>query len=741
MAAIFQFTGIPAGIEYLLKSSLILAITLFLYLLSRKKSASFRHLLLSTALAALLVLPFVSAFAPHWRLGILPPSWVQSHETGSVPEPGKADPSLDRTAFQWTAVAMESSDYAEAMNTTRSASSSPGENTNPPAPSFLAQILQRIYIDFPVLLWSCGLVFLLARLAFGLYGTYRITGRGKFINAHPWQQLLRQFLEKIPLRRNIRLLKDDRLIVPMTWGVLKPVIIIPGDSAAWPVEQCSTVLLHELAHIKRGDFLVRSIAAVSCALYWFNPLCWIVFRRLKKEQEKACDEMVLKAGIKPSIYAAYLLQVRKSIEKSRGHFVPAHAVGMAGKSELKERLTAILEKKLIPQEEKMKTRITLLILMFAAFVLIGSAKPGKAQLPSYNEETAVSQSSAPVEKAAASDEEKKAEQKKSEKGEKKVEIFISEDEDDETAKEGKKFKKVIIMPRDCAGKDVKVEGDKVIIYEKGKAVKTIELDLKDAKKFAWKDKDGKKAIFIGECADEAHGHNVYKIKTLSRDTEELEKSLQELEKSLQVIDKEFAAKTDAQEKALKQAEKALQQMEEKLKKTEYKHQEIRLALEGAEKELAEIEETDHKHFTVKKISLGEHLCKNNRDTDLFFVINKKIDNKQKDQLKKAVEILENQLPATFKIESEITDDVQKITVKSGKVEGGEAVEKQVQAAIEKFEEELEKIFPGEKDKKTVVKKIVIKDKKEKQEFEKQLKEKQLKEKQLKEVQEKEEKQE
>lgn len=725
MAAIFQFTGSAPAIEYLLKSALILGITLLAYLLSRKKSASFRHLLLSISLAALLVLPFVNVYAPGWRLGIIPSSWVQHHDGSSAPQPGKSNPPLDRTAVYWEPFAPASSNnYAEAVSTPQIASSSPADNIDPPAPAFLTQLLRQLYLNFPLFLWSCGLVFLLARLAFGLYGTYRITSRGIVLESPPWKKLLQQFLEKVPLKRKIRLLKNEQVFVPMTWGVIKPVIIIPGESTDWPIEQCSTVLLHEIAHVKRGDFPVRLLAAVSCALYWFNPLCWIVFRQLKKEQEKACDEMVLKAGVKPSIYAAYLLQVRKSIEKSRGHYVPTQAVGMAGKSELKERLTAILEKKLIPQEEKMKTRITLLILMFLAVVFIGSAKPGKAQLPSYNEETAVSQGSAPapVEKAAAADEEKKVEEKKDEKGEKEMKIIISEDEDDETAKEGKKIKKVIVMPRGCDSKEIKVEGNKVIIYEKGKPVKTIDLDLKDAKELAWEDKDGKKAFFIGECGDKEHGDNVYKIKKMIRDTEELEKSMAELEKSLEVIDKEFTAKTADQEKALQQAEKALQQMEEELKKTEHKHQEITIALKGAEKELAEIEETDKKHFTVKKISLGEHLCAKNRDTDLFFVINKKIDNKQKDQLKKAVEILENQLPATFKIESEITDDVQKITVTSGKVEGGEAVEKQVQAAIEKFEAELEKIFPGEKDKKTVVKKIVIKEKKEKQEFEKQEKE-------------------
>ena len=69
------------------------------------------------------------------------------------------------------------------------------------------------------------------------------------------------------------------------------------------------------------------LSRLSRALFWFNPLSWLVFRMMKKEQEKACDELVLKAGIKPSTYAENLLSIRDSVPV---HWSPPAAVLVIG---------------------------------------------------------------------------------------------------------------------------------------------------------------------------------------------------------------------------------------------------------------------------------------------------------------------------------------------------------------------------------------------------------------------------
>ena len=68
------------------------------------------------------------------------------------------------------------------------------------------------------------------------------------------------------------------------------------------------MLLHELAHIQRGDLPLQTLLLLACALQWFNPLIWLAYRRLIIERERACDDMVLAAGVRPATYARDLLQ-------------------------------------------------------------------------------------------------------------------------------------------------------------------------------------------------------------------------------------------------------------------------------------------------------------------------------------------------------------------------------------------------------------------------------------------------
>ncbi|UCH96623.1 MAG: M56 family metallopeptidase, partial [Candidatus Aminicenantes bacterium] len=203
----------------------------------------------------------------------------------------------------------------------------------------------------------------------------RLTRRGIPLKGYPWQQLFQLFSTNTlkSLKRKVRLVKSQGITVPMTWGVLKPVVLMPSASSQWPLEQCSSVLFHELSHIKRWDFLVTLLSRISCCFYWFNPLSWMVFKRLRMEQEKACDEMVLQAGIKPSTYASSLLHLKQAIDNR--HYQPSPALSMARGSELHERLTTILAKQIKIKEIKMKTKIMLLILVFLTVTFIGTAKP------------------------------------------------------------------------------------------------------------------------------------------------------------------------------------------------------------------------------------------------------------------------------------------------------------------------------------------------------------------------------
>ena len=111
-----------------------------------------------------------------------------------------------------------------------------------------------------------------------------------------WTDLLRDLAAKLGLMRRILLLRSARAVMPMTWGWIRPVVLLPAEADSWGIDRRRVVLLHELAHVKRLDCLTQAIARAACAVYWFHPLAWVAARRMRVERERACDDVVLLAG-------------------------------------------------------------------------------------------------------------------------------------------------------------------------------------------------------------------------------------------------------------------------------------------------------------------------------------------------------------------------------------------------------------------------------------------------------------
>jgi len=130
----------------------------------------------------------------------------------------------------------------------------------------------------------------------------------------------------------------------MTWGVFRPSVLLPTEAAAWPAERLRVVLLHELAHVARHDWLTLAMAELAVAIYWFHPLAWWAASRMRRERERACDDRVLAAGVAASEYAADLLEVARGLGSAKDNLLPAPA--MARASNLEPRVRAILDPKI-----------------------------------------------------------------------------------------------------------------------------------------------------------------------------------------------------------------------------------------------------------------------------------------------------------------------------------------------------------------------------------------------------------
>jgi TonB family protein len=116
---------------------------------------------------------------------------------------------------------------------------------------------------------------------------------------------------------------------------------MPRDATGWTAERRSMVLLHELAHVRRGDVATHLAARLALILNWWNPLAWIAWREFLKERERATDDLVLETGARASEYAGHLLDVARGMQAQPA--LAWGAVAMARRSQLEGRLIAILD--------------------------------------------------------------------------------------------------------------------------------------------------------------------------------------------------------------------------------------------------------------------------------------------------------------------------------------------------------------------------------------------------------------
>jgi hypothetical protein len=135
--------------------------------------------------------------------------------------------------------------------------------------------------------------------------------------------------------------RSEAIRSPMTIGVLRPRVLLPAAADGWSPQRLHAVLVHELGHVRRHDTLIQLGAQLVCALYWWNPLAWLAAARLRIEREHACDDLVLGAGIRPSSYAADLLEVARCISPAEA--AHAGAICMVDLSWTEARLRRILD--------------------------------------------------------------------------------------------------------------------------------------------------------------------------------------------------------------------------------------------------------------------------------------------------------------------------------------------------------------------------------------------------------------
>jgi len=303
-------------------------------LLLRRSSAALRHLVWALACGGVLVLPLASVLLPNWRVAAWP--------SLEAPVSFRAE-QISVDPVQRPAVAPQPARRAPTAVPAPTAVTIDA-GTGPATVAASDAVRFRLTPDWKVLvfpIWLSGAAIVLILLAVGLA---RITWLDRITKPEQddaWLVLVEDLSRELGLTRSVRLLRANGPAMPMTWGIRRPAILLPAEADHWSDEQRRDVLLHELAHVKRHDFLIQLIARIACAVYWFHPLVWLAATRLREERERACDDQVLRAGATPSVYATHLLEIARGLRAARATSLAS--VAMARPAQLATRLIDVLD--------------------------------------------------------------------------------------------------------------------------------------------------------------------------------------------------------------------------------------------------------------------------------------------------------------------------------------------------------------------------------------------------------------
>jgi len=192
-------------------------------------------------------------------------------------------------------------------------------------------------------LWLLGFVILIIKLVSARLLIYGIYKNSDELDNYDWNSIYLEIKDYYNLSRQVKILENDEIRSPMTWGILWPKIIVPTASQNWSEEEKRYVLLHEFAHIKRMDLIFQFVANLVCTIQWFNPLAWFSYKRMINECEHACDNYVVNQCNSPSNYAELLVKIASSSFDE--NYESTDALMMAKKTFLEKRLLSVLNKK------------------------------------------------------------------------------------------------------------------------------------------------------------------------------------------------------------------------------------------------------------------------------------------------------------------------------------------------------------------------------------------------------------
>ena len=297
------------------KSLLVAGGALVLLQLMRNRSAADRSWIAHLALVALLLVPVATVALPS--LDVQGPSFLVG------------EPELE------IAVPVAPADIA-AKDPVDAAKMKTGV-ADTSAEAFQGAAAAPIDWSFWGYILPAALLILLTLIA--LARLFVLKARATVLVEPEWLTALARAQHRMGFKHGTALLTSNELPSPISWGVVRPVILLNTEAAKSHAE-AEAIITHELAHVARLDWAKLMVSRLAVALFWFNPLVWLLAREAHQLREEAADDAVLAADIEDTDYARLLVGVAR--HECRGLLIGAHGVA-PGKNSLSRRIKRVLD--------------------------------------------------------------------------------------------------------------------------------------------------------------------------------------------------------------------------------------------------------------------------------------------------------------------------------------------------------------------------------------------------------------
>ena len=324
-------TNLDMLIETAWKSLLCAGFVLLALWLLRRRSAAERSLLAHLGLAAIVMLPLAAAALP--RLDIEAPPAVA-------------------TAYRQVAPIVA----AEPMEARETAPAAAPVRAEDPG-------LDRQQLLLAA--WAVPALALLLLTLVGMARLRRLRARSEVVVDPAWLTAMAAAQRRLGLKHGTALLVSSELKSPVSWGIMRPVILLDAK-AAGEHERAEAIIAHELAHVARLDWLALLLGRLAIALFWFNPLVWLLARHGHDLSEQAADDVVLRSDVPGPDYAEVLVGAAR--HATRPLLLAANGVA-PHRSSLARRVVAILD----PKRNRVPVRMLWMLLSLAGTGAIATA--------------------------------------------------------------------------------------------------------------------------------------------------------------------------------------------------------------------------------------------------------------------------------------------------------------------------------------------------------------------------------